>query len=125
MNLCTTLTYVAVRCGECDINFGMPREFYDARQDDGRTWYCPNGHSCCFRESSEEKLKRELDRTTRCLQSTQGQLHITENSRRAYKGQLTKTRRRVSNGVCPCCNRTFADLANHMHDKHPEWAGES
>lgn len=37
------------------------------------------------------------------------------------RGQLTKLKRRVSNGVCPCCNRSFADLHRHMTEKHPDY----
>jgi hypothetical protein len=27
----------------------------------------------------------------------------------------------VANGVCPCCNRTFQNLARHMAGKHPDY----
>jgi hypothetical protein len=30
--------------------------------------------------------------------------------------------KRVGNGVCPCCNRTFEDLARHMKVKHREYS---
>jgi len=46
---------------------------------------------------------------------------VTKRQKAAAKGQLTKTKRRVANGVCPCCNRTFADLSAHMHGQHPEY----
>jgi chemotaxis response regulator CheB len=41
----------------------------------------------------------------------------------ATRAQLTKTKKRVANGVCPCCNRTFKQLARHMKAKHPEFVG--
>ena len=46
-----------------------------------------------------------------------------ERSAAAYKGHLTRVKRRVGNGVCPCCNRTFKNLADHMTTKHPDYAG--
>ncbi len=35
---------------------------------------------------------------------------------------MTKVKKRAANGVCPCCNRTFSDLARHMKAKHPDFA---
>lgn len=35
--------------------------------------------------------------------------------------QLTKTRKRIANGVCPCCHRTFQNLARHMAGQHPAY----
>lgn len=34
-------------------------------------------------------------------------------------------KKRVGNGVCPCCNRTFENLSRHMSCKHPEYKTES
>jgi len=39
----------------------------------------------------------------------------------AARGRVTKIKRRVQHGVCPCCNRTFSNLASHMKTKHPEF----
>ena len=33
-------------------------------------------------------------------------------------------RDRVKNGVCPCCNRSFTSLWQHIKNEHPEF-GES
>jgi hypothetical protein len=40
----------------------------------------------------------------------------------AQKGVTTRIKRRVANGVCPCCKRTFQDLARHMAGQHPRYA---
>ncbi len=32
-----------------------------------------------------------------------------------------RTRKRVGSGVCPCCSRTFQQLARHMKAKHPAY----
>jgi hypothetical protein len=29
----------------------------------------------------------------------------------------------VKHGVCPCCKRTFENLARHMKGQHPTFAG--
>ena len=40
----------------------------------------------------------------------------------AAKGELTKMKKRVGNGVCPCCNRQFVNLQRHMATQHPGYA---
>jgi hypothetical protein len=104
---------------------GLSEDYTERRRQDHKSFYCPNGHSLSYsQESREEKLKRQLDQTARSLSWTQSRLETTKRQKAAAKGQLTKTKRRIANGVCPCCNRTFADLAAHMHGQHPEYGGE-
>lgn len=38
------------------------------------------------------------------------------------RGVVTKTKNRIGKGVCPCCNRTFVELARHIATKHPDYA---
>jgi hypothetical protein len=107
-------------CGECGIDFAVPEHWREARVNDHAGFYCPNGHCRSYQgETREEKLKRQLDQTARQLARTQDDLHTTEARRRAAKGQLTKTKRRIANGVCPCCQRHFDNLGAHMHTQHP------
>lgn len=117
-----TITCTVIECGECGVVFALSDEFRDQRKQDHRTWYCPNGHPRHYPgESREERLKRQLEQTSNQLARTQSTLAVTKRQKAAAKGQLTKTKRRVANGICPCCNRTFANLAAHMHGQHPEY----
>lgn len=110
-------------CIECGVRFGVPTSFDEQRRDDHRTFYCPNKHPQHYAGlNREEKLERDLERAKRRAASAEGQATRAEYRRRAAKGQLTKTKNRIANGVCPCCNRTFKDLAAHMQTKHPEYA---
>jgi hypothetical protein len=112
-------------CGECGATWGMTTGFIENRREDHRTWYCPNGHRWHFSGDSEtERLRRSLRWEKDRAASLSAQLDQTEASRRAYKGQATKRKRelnRVKVGVCPCCHRTFQQLARHMEAKHPEF----
>lgn len=54
--------------------------------------------------------------------STGDQLEAERRAHAATKGQLTKTRKRVAGGVCPCCNRSFVNLGRHMAGQHPDYA---
>ncbi len=38
---------------------------------------------------------------------------------RAQKAAKTKLKNRIKHGVCPCCKRTFQNIAKHIATKHP------
>lgn len=114
-------------CGECGIEFAVPDSFYKERRERGSalSWYCPNGHSRVFRESEADKLRRERD------QLKQRQAMLEDEARqareRAEKAEATTKRlkKRAAGGACPCCKRTFANMARHMKQQHPTFAAEA
>lgn len=119
-------------CGRCGIMFGVPEDWMDRRREDGQTFYCPNGCGRVFRETEEDRLRKRLEnaeRTRARLVAEADQMRAEnrhlEARRRAAKGQLTKTRKRIANGVCPVCTRHFADVHRHMTNKHPGFSEES
>lgn len=78
---------------------------------------------------------RELTESVKALESGErdgiedrvglaDQIVVLQERVAAYKGQVTKVKRRVSKGVCPCCNRTFENLARNMESQHPAYGGE-
>lgn len=97
-------------CGKCGILFGMTIDFIENRKEDHATFYCPNGHARGFLgESKSEKLQRELN-------TARQQIARVEDEARETK----RIQKRIHAGLCPCCNRTFQNLARHMATKHPE-----
>lgn len=129
-----TGTLVIEDCCTCHITFGITRAMYNwlqSRTDEN--FYCPNGHPQHYTGKSDEQIAKDeklrADRAENQLRYTREQLAASRDvakaadyRARAYKGQITKARRRVGNGVCPCCQRTFPQLASHMADKHPDYA---
>lgn len=119
-------------CCVCATRFWMDNELYERRITDGRDFYCPNGHAQVFKETRADQLERQLleerklhqiqieSQRKRAEWAEQGE-KIAQRSAAAFKGQVTKIRKRIAHGVCPCCNRTFGNLAEHMQTKHPEW----
>lgn len=122
-----------IECAACSIDFGIGVDFERRRRDDHGTFYCPNGHENYYPQDNEaEKLRKELARVqqqrdyARRDRDEQRERRLTaERQRAAAKGQVTKIKNRVSKGVCPCCNRSFANLADHMAGQHPDWTGDS
>jgi hypothetical protein len=121
-------TYAVIDCYKCGALFAVPSDVHDELVDTGRTFYCPNGHNQHYTNSLQTKLENEREKSARLtarLDQKKAELASTERSRNALKGVVTKTKRRIAHGVCPCCNRTFPDLAAHMGDKHPDYVKDA
>jgi hypothetical protein len=84
-------------------------------------------------QSQHEKevaaLKKEQERLASALhwqeqrkQEAQREAEHFRRSRDGMKGVVSKIKKRVGRGVCPCCSRSFSDLRRHMECKHPEVA---
>jgi hypothetical protein len=118
-------TYVVEFCFKCGIGFGMPQGFYnEARDDTSKTFYCPNGHGQVYTTSERTRLRRQLDSEREENNTLRYRIQHVNRSRAALKGQVTKIKRRVGKGVCPCCRRNFANLRRHMEGQHPDWSEE-
>lgn len=131
-----TLTYTTtlqrVECGSCYIPFAIPENLYDARLADGKSFYCPNGHAIGWTDNENKRLRREKERLERLVAAKEtsrraalDQAAAAERRRAAAKGQLTKVKNRIGNGVCPCCKRHFANVERHMTTQHPDFATHS
>jgi chromosome segregation ATPase len=108
---------------------------FERKQASSESWYCPNGHTVVFTQSKLDKAKAEADalrkERDRLKQNEEyysqrqaelkAELKATNASLAATKGVLTKTSKRIGQGVCPCCNRSFPNLARHMAGKHKDF----
>jgi hypothetical protein len=112
-----TETLVVTSCW-CGIALAIPANLHSyARNHANYNVYCPLGHTFVYRDTYEEQLKQERRRH----EATRDLLAHEERSHSATKGQLTKARKRAAAGVCPCCQRTFQNVARHVKTKHPEF----
>lgn len=125
-----SVTITPIVCGECGLHFGIDETYLARLKDKHETFYCPKGHSRWYPPGSSdlEKLQKELEAKERSLQHEREKFdrerRIREHYRRSaqtYRGHLTRVRKRVGNGVCPCCGRTFKQLAAHMKSQHPAY----
>src|SRR5689334_1977262 len=114
-----TITLKLIECANCGMPFGITETFREQRMEDHRGFMCPNGHSNVYNGKSEaEKLKEQLERSAarekslssvidRQRETIKGRDHII----RGQKAAKTRLKNRIAAGVCPCCNRTFQNLA--------------
>jgi len=115
-------TIVAETCANCGIVFGLGAHFMQERRNDHKGFYCPNGHSLSYSQKSEaEQLRQQLKSAESRATSWKDQAETSENRRRAQKGVTTRLKNRIANGVCPCCQRSFVDLARHIAGQHPDF----
>lgn len=129
-------------CCRCSTPFAMSDDVHRVATErkEQFTFYCPNGHPQVYvsGETEADKLRRERDQLKQKLAEKDDQIRsayelANEEARAAAlgrrklaaaKGQITKIKKRASNGVCPCCSRHFTDLERHMHSKHPGFVSE-
>jgi hypothetical protein len=123
-------------CVRCKCEVWIPDALYEAA-DHGRgavKFYCGYGHGQVFAvgESDANKLRRERDLLAQRIAERDDEIkrqremrQETERRLSATRGVVTRIRNRVGHGVCPCCNRTFGNVARHMASQHPTWCAEA
>lgn len=115
-------------CPTCGVLHAVPTELvrYADRHRPCFPIYCPNGHRWGKGGKSWEKRLAEARDDAAVARAQRDQ---AEASAQAYRGAATRARnerdrvaKRVKAGVCPCCHRTFKQLARHMARQHPDYA---
>lgn len=118
-----------IRCRTCGVIFAMSHDVLKNQRKEGGYHTCPNGHSRGWDEKNSEnaRARREAERNKQRLAQMEDELReakraamLEKRTAAAYKGQVTKLKKRARAGVCPCCNRHFTNLERHMASKHPD-----
>jgi hypothetical protein len=129
--------WVTILCGQCDERFQVRRTLYETWKRSSQNWHCPHGHVRHYPQGKSEtqKLQEQLEEERRKRQRIEQDAAYQRDMRReaeeqakhernranGYKGHATRITKRAKAGVCPCCNRTFQQLARHMQTKHPQF----
>ncbi len=119
--------HVVWECRTCGCVSTCPEHVWDQQQAEGGYHSCPNGHKWGWsKESSErEQLRRERDRLKQQIAEKDDEVARQTAMRKVAEGKLGRMRGRINRGVCPCCHRTFGNLARHMTTKHADFAKEA
>lgn len=110
-------TFVVEDCCNCFIPFAMTEEFHKYRRKDKAYFYCPNGHPQHYTGKSDDELLREQKQKTA---SALEEARIQAARAQQLEDEAKRIAKRTNAGVCPCCNRSFVQLARHMKSKHPQ-----
>lgn len=130
VNHTVVITLVQVDCFKCHAIFGMTKVADAHKRRSHEDLWCP----CCGAQQAyggksdlerlrEDKgnLERSLVRERARHDQTRADRNVTKRRLSATRGVITRTKNRIANGVCPCCNRQFQNLANHIANKHPDY----
>jgi hypothetical protein len=129
VSIIITVDLTQITCGECGGVYAIGERYREKRQQDGTGWHCP--YCDCswdyFSNGENARLKRELAQKEEEIRMkeravTAAKCEAEAARLQAHKAALKCRRieKRVRAGVCPCCNRTFSNLARHMQTKHPD-----
>lgn len=120
----TALDFVTEECCACGVIFAVTSDQQRNFKDTKKSFYCPNGHGQSYNESTAERLRRQLEANEQALSWEKERTASLHKQLAKERKATTRLKRRVSVGVCPCCQRTVAQLARHMQTKHPEFVNE-
>jgi hypothetical protein len=120
-------TLTSTECCSCGVHFAIPKGMLKAKQSDGSSFYCPNGHILSWRKTDADRLREELATAKtdllRAREARAAEREYREQAERqaaAYKGVATKAKKRAAAALCPCCNRSFVQMRRHLTAKHPD-----
>ena len=127
-NVITSFTSIG-QCCTCGVPMVLSEMLYlRAKRDSSISFYCELGHKQSFSEGENQRLKKQIENERRRREwadenaaRARAEARCQERRASSFKGHLTRTKNRISAGVCPCCNRTFKQLARHMKSKHPKY----
>lgn len=124
------LQFVTVECCSCHMVYAVDQRTRERWLASGESFYCPAGHRQHYATSTVQKLERqleqqrhEIERQERRARRAEAEAKIAGYRERAQKAAKTRLKNRLAAGVCPCCTRTFQNLAAHMKTQHPDFAG--
>lgn len=107
-------------CGHCFVDFAMPRAMQRHCESVGAPLYCPAGHKMTYHQTELDRVRMERDRYKQQVAERDDAVAAAERETERVRKEAARVARRVHNGVCPCCNRSFANVARHMKTKHPD-----
>jgi hypothetical protein len=120
--------HVVKQCGTCAVRHTVPEIVYNSYLAEGGYWHCPNGHARGFRKGTDEIEKENVRRERDQLKQNAARLEEEASLAlvRAEKAEAANKRlkKRSSAGTCPCCSRTFANMAEHMKHQHPQFVAD-
>ena len=118
--------FETLQCAHCNVSFAITADFMQRRRDDGKTFYCPSGHSNVYNGKTEaQKLKDELAREKEIREAAEARAQKAKSDLDVVSRAHGRMRQRIVNGTCPCCNRSFSNLRDHMKTQHPEFTAQT
>jgi len=122
-----TAALTKIQCGECGGVYALSERYVNYKREKGGYWICPYckcGWGYSLKDSELEKAKKEAKRANDNLARERARHDQTQMSLRSHKAAKTRLKNRIAQGACPCCNRYFKNLHQHIKTKHPKYNEE-
>jgi hypothetical protein len=116
-----TIEFKMESCCKCHMVFMMAMSYYRAKKADGSSFYCPVGHAQHYVDTELSILRKQMEREQRDAATLRERAIVAETAQRKAENSIKRLKKRSAAGVCPCCNRTFKELAFHMKSKHAQF----
>ncbi len=118
-----TAQLTTIHCGECAGTYAIDERYREQRYQKGESWTCPYckcgwGYSGQSENALLKKKIEEKNAEIARANSVAMAQRQAADMERAAKEKAERKLKRVGNGMCPCCNRTFKNLARHMAVTH-------
>lgn len=132
-SLAYRVTLTTINCGKCGGVYAINERRRAECEQTGSSWSCPycrcwwgyannNENATLKRQLAQAQEQAKLERKRK--EWAEQQTAVVKASLRAQKGVTKRLKNRIKHGVCPCCTRSFQNLASHMKTKHPEYVGK-
>lgn len=127
--------HTVTQCGSCGVWHTVPEIVYESHRAEGGYHSCPNGHSRGWNKGTDAIERENIRRERDLLKQQQARLEdekraaeveALQQRERAVKAEQAAKRlkKRTSAGTCPCCSRTFSNMAEHMKHQHPDFVAD-
>lgn len=115
MSFVTEVELTTIHCGRCGGTYAICEKLRAHKAEQRGFWNCPYCQvSWGYGECENDRLKKQLAEAS----AARARLQSENDQLQAAKLELERKASRVKRGLCPCCNRTFTNLARHMATQH-------
>lgn len=112
-----TITFI--ECYTCGLPVAITRSQERQYDEHGMSVTCALGHSTVRKKSDNQLLQEKLNDAQDRVRQVEFERNNASNMLDAETKKRRKLEKRIHNGVCPHCQRSFANLQRHMEGQHP------
>ena len=118
------VTLTSVDCGVCGGVYAILERHRAWCRQNGKAWHCPYCQTGWgFAGNGEvDRLRKELEQERERKAAALSRANEAEKNLASAVRKHSRLQSRVAAGTCPCCQRTFKQLAAHMMRKHPDYS---
>jgi hypothetical protein len=106
----------------CSIEHAIPKQLDRQAREAKHKIFCPLGHEWVIKESDLDKERRRRELAEQKIAQVADEMAALEKK---HKAEIRRMKRRSKAGVCPCCTRTFSNMAEHMAKQHPSYGAKA